>query len=187
MEVGIVAPVDEFDSLGKIRRTFPPAGRFGLQILNCSISSRPISRRAITACTRLSLAARTRSFTTRERISRMGCNGEACAGLAGVARFGTPKAVVSLSSVRSSATRKSICAASTTCRRTLVKRRFRPRNPVGWLGGGFGAGTVPAARRYFQISSCPERLLVFRDGTSGWTDFGSPQRAMDVLDGLAAS
>jgi hypothetical protein len=37
------------------------------------------------------------------------------------------------------------------------------------------------------LSLVPERLLVLRDGPSGWTDFGSPQRAMDVLHALAAS
>jgi mannose-1-phosphate guanylyltransferase len=31
------------------------------------------------------------------------------------------------------------------------------------------------------LSAAPERLLVLCDGPSGWTDFGSPQRAMDVL------
>jgi hypothetical protein len=31
------------------------------------------------------------------------------------------------------------------------------------------------------LSSVPERLLVLRDGPSGWTDFGSPRRAMEVL------
>jgi mannose-1-phosphate guanylyltransferase len=31
------------------------------------------------------------------------------------------------------------------------------------------------------LSSRPERLLVLRDGPSGWTDFGSPRRARDVL------
>ena len=35
------------------------------------------------------------------------------------------------------------------------------------------------------LSGAPERLLVLRDGPSGWTDFGSPQRAMDVLHGLS--
>jgi len=37
------------------------------------------------------------------------------------------------------------------------------------------------------LSLLPERLLVLRDGPSGWTDFGSPQRAMAVLQALAAS
>ena len=36
------------------------------------------------------------------------------------------------------------------------------------------------------LSAAPERLLVLRDGPSGWTDFGNPQRALDVLDALAA-
>jgi mannose-1-phosphate guanylyltransferase len=36
------------------------------------------------------------------------------------------------------------------------------------------------------LSAAPERLLVLRDGPSGWTDFGSPQRARDVLHTLAA-
>jgi mannose-1-phosphate guanylyltransferase len=36
------------------------------------------------------------------------------------------------------------------------------------------------------LSSAPERLLVLCDGPSGWTDFGSPQRAMDVLHTFAA-
>jgi mannose-1-phosphate guanylyltransferase len=35
------------------------------------------------------------------------------------------------------------------------------------------------------LSAAPERLLVLCDGPSGWTDFGSPQRAMDVLHGLS--
>jgi len=35
------------------------------------------------------------------------------------------------------------------------------------------------------LSAAPDRLLVLRDGSSGWTDFGSPQRAMDVLDALS--
>jgi mannose-1-phosphate guanylyltransferase len=35
------------------------------------------------------------------------------------------------------------------------------------------------------LSLAPERLLVLRDGPSGWTDFGSPQRAMDVLAALS--
>jgi mannose-1-phosphate guanylyltransferase len=37
------------------------------------------------------------------------------------------------------------------------------------------------------LSAAPERLLVLRDGPSGWTDFGSPQRAMNLLEVLAAS
>lgn len=37
------------------------------------------------------------------------------------------------------------------------------------------------------LSLLPERLLVLCDGPSGWTDFGSPQRAMNVLHALAAS
>jgi mannose-1-phosphate guanylyltransferase len=37
------------------------------------------------------------------------------------------------------------------------------------------------------LSLVPERLLVLRDGPSGWTDFGSPQRATEVLQALAAS
>jgi hypothetical protein len=36
------------------------------------------------------------------------------------------------------------------------------------------------------LSAAPERLLVLHDGHSGWTDFGSPQRALDVLGALAA-
>jgi len=36
------------------------------------------------------------------------------------------------------------------------------------------------------LSAAPERLLVLCDGPSGWTDFGSPQRARDVLDTYAA-
>ena len=32
------------------------------------------------------------------------------------------------------------------------------------------------------LTAAPERLLVLGDGPSGWTDFGSPQRARDVLD-----
>lgn len=36
------------------------------------------------------------------------------------------------------------------------------------------------------LSAAPHRLLVLRDGPSGWTDFGSPRRAMDVLHALAA-
>jgi mannose-1-phosphate guanylyltransferase len=36
------------------------------------------------------------------------------------------------------------------------------------------------------LSAAPHRLLVLRDGPSGWTDFGSPRRAMDVLQSLAA-
>jgi mannose-1-phosphate guanylyltransferase len=35
------------------------------------------------------------------------------------------------------------------------------------------------------LSAAPERLFVLRDGPSGWTDFGSPRRAMDVLHALA--
>jgi mannose-1-phosphate guanylyltransferase len=35
------------------------------------------------------------------------------------------------------------------------------------------------------LSAAPERLLVLCDGPSGWTDFGSPQRAMDVLHALS--
>ena len=35
------------------------------------------------------------------------------------------------------------------------------------------------------LSAAPERLLVLRDGPSGWTDFGSPQRAMEVLNALS--
>ena len=35
------------------------------------------------------------------------------------------------------------------------------------------------------LSAAPEHLLVLCDGPSGWTDFGSPQRAMDVLDALS--
>ena len=35
------------------------------------------------------------------------------------------------------------------------------------------------------LSAAPERLLVLCDGPSGWTDFGSPQRAMDVLRALS--
>jgi hypothetical protein len=31
------------------------------------------------------------------------------------------------------------------------------------------------------LSPRPERLLVLRDGPSGWADFGSPRRARDVL------
>jgi mannose-1-phosphate guanylyltransferase len=34
------------------------------------------------------------------------------------------------------------------------------------------------------LASVPQRLLVLRDGLSGWTDFGSPQRAMDVLKAM---
>ena len=37
------------------------------------------------------------------------------------------------------------------------------------------------------LSEAPERLLVLRDGPSGWTDLGSPQRAMGLLEALAAS
>jgi len=37
------------------------------------------------------------------------------------------------------------------------------------------------------LSAAPERLLVLRDGPSGWTDFGSPQRAMNLLGMLTAS
>lgn len=37
------------------------------------------------------------------------------------------------------------------------------------------------------LSVAPERLLVLPDGPSGWTDFGSPQRAMNLLEALAAS
>jgi mannose-1-phosphate guanylyltransferase len=36
------------------------------------------------------------------------------------------------------------------------------------------------------LSAAPERLLVLCDGPSGWTDFGSPRRARDVLDIFAA-
>ena len=36
------------------------------------------------------------------------------------------------------------------------------------------------------LSAAPERLVVLRDGPSGWTDFGSPRRAMDVLHTFAA-
>ena len=36
------------------------------------------------------------------------------------------------------------------------------------------------------LSAVPHRLLVLRDAPSGWTDFGSPQRAMDVLHALAS-
>jgi mannose-1-phosphate guanylyltransferase len=36
------------------------------------------------------------------------------------------------------------------------------------------------------LSAALERLLVLCDGPSGWTDFGSPQRAMDVLHTFAA-
>ena len=35
------------------------------------------------------------------------------------------------------------------------------------------------------LSAAPERLLVLRDGPSGWTDFGSPERALDVLQDLS--
>jgi mannose-1-phosphate guanylyltransferase len=35
------------------------------------------------------------------------------------------------------------------------------------------------------LSAAPERLLVLRDGPSGWTDVGSPERAMDVLQDLS--
>ncbi|HEY6345512.1 MAG TPA: sugar phosphate nucleotidyltransferase [Bryobacteraceae bacterium] len=35
------------------------------------------------------------------------------------------------------------------------------------------------------LALVPHRLLVLRDGASGWTDFGSPQRALDVLHALA--
>jgi hypothetical protein len=35
------------------------------------------------------------------------------------------------------------------------------------------------------LSAAPERLLVLCDGPSGWTDFGNPQRAMDVLHALS--
>ena len=34
------------------------------------------------------------------------------------------------------------------------------------------------------LSSAAYRLLVVRDAPSGWTDFGSPQRALSVLKGL---
>jgi mannose-1-phosphate guanylyltransferase len=34
------------------------------------------------------------------------------------------------------------------------------------------------------LASVPQQLLVLRDGLSGWTDFGSPQRAMDVLKAM---
>ena len=37
------------------------------------------------------------------------------------------------------------------------------------------------------LSAAPERLFMLRDGPSGWTDFGSPRRAMDVLQALAVS
>jgi mannose-1-phosphate guanylyltransferase len=37
------------------------------------------------------------------------------------------------------------------------------------------------------LAQAPELLLVLRDGPSGWMDLGSPRRAMDVLDALAAS
>jgi mannose-1-phosphate guanylyltransferase len=37
----------------------------------------------------------------------------------------------------------------------------------------------------YVLSAAPERLLVLRDGPSGWTDFGSPERAMDVLQDLS--
>ncbi len=37
------------------------------------------------------------------------------------------------------------------------------------------------------LSRVPERLFVLRDGPSGWTDFGSLQRAMDVLQVMASS
>jgi hypothetical protein len=33
-------------------------------------------------------------------------------------------------------------------------------------------------------ASVPQQLMVLRDGLSGWTDFGSPQRAMDVLKAM---
>jgi mannose-1-phosphate guanylyltransferase len=36
------------------------------------------------------------------------------------------------------------------------------------------------------LSAAPERLLVLCNGPSGWTDFGSPQRAKDVLHTFAA-
>jgi mannose-1-phosphate guanylyltransferase len=35
------------------------------------------------------------------------------------------------------------------------------------------------------LSAAPERLFVLRDGPSGWTDFGSPRRARDVLHTFA--
>jgi mannose-1-phosphate guanylyltransferase len=35
------------------------------------------------------------------------------------------------------------------------------------------------------LSAAPERLLALCDGPSGWTDFGSPQRAMDLLRALS--
>jgi mannose-1-phosphate guanylyltransferase len=35
------------------------------------------------------------------------------------------------------------------------------------------------------LTSVPHRLMVLQDGASGWTDFGSPQRALDVLHALA--
>jgi mannose-1-phosphate guanylyltransferase len=37
------------------------------------------------------------------------------------------------------------------------------------------------------LSAALEPLLVLCDGSSGWTDFGSPQRAMDVLHSLSVS
>jgi mannose-1-phosphate guanylyltransferase len=36
------------------------------------------------------------------------------------------------------------------------------------------------------LSAAPDRLFVLRDGPSGWTDFGSPRRARDVLHTFAA-
>jgi mannose-1-phosphate guanylyltransferase len=36
------------------------------------------------------------------------------------------------------------------------------------------------------LSAAPERLFALRDGPSGWTDFGSPRRARDVLHTFAA-
>ena len=35
------------------------------------------------------------------------------------------------------------------------------------------------------LPAVPDRLFVLRDGPSGWTDFGSPRRALKVLDALA--
>jgi mannose-1-phosphate guanylyltransferase len=45
----------------------------------------------------------------------------------------------------------------------------------------------PADFSRHVLSLLPERLLVLCDGPSGWTDFGSPQRAMNVLHAMAAS
>jgi mannose-1-phosphate guanylyltransferase len=63
------------------------------------------------------------------------------------------------------------------------------------IGNGLSANALDRIYRELEpidfsknvLSALPERLFVLRDGPSGWTDFGSPQRAMNVLQALASS